>query len=210
MYSYRFAGLDSNSGDPLGYLAGEKSSDYAKLLSVSPDELVYNGPARPTYFGALRNSFNYKNFSLSFNISYKFGYYFRRNSISYTQLAQTWSGHKDYERRWKQAGDELITSVPSMPELLNSSRDDFYLKSEALVEDASHIRLQDINLSYTLNKSVMKGLPLRSLQFYLYASNLGILWSKNKEGIDPDAVPNGGALLLPAPKSIAVGIKADF
>ncbi|POY36273.1 SusC/RagA family TonB-linked outer membrane protein [Solitalea longa] len=210
VYSYRFAGLDTQSGDPMGYVNGEKSTDYASILNTKPEELIYNGPARPTYQGALRNTFGYKQFQLSFNIGYKLGYFFRRNSISYSQLAATWSGHSDYALRWQQAGDEQRTSVPSVSGVLNASRDDFYLKSEALVENGSHIRLQDINLSYTLDRKRVPGLPFQQLQLYVYMNNVGILWRANDQGIDPDAVPNGGALYLPQARSVAFGVKVGF
>ncbi|UKJ07082.1 SusC/RagA family TonB-linked outer membrane protein [Solitalea lacus] len=210
VYSYRFAGLDAQTGDPVGYVNGEKSTNYSAIMGVPPEELVYHGPARPVYSGALRNTLNWKNFGLSFSLGYKLGYYFRRPSISYSQLAQTWSGHRDYELRWQQPGDERITTVPSLPALLNSNRDDFYLKSEVLVENASHLRLQDLNLSYALRKKQMKVLPVEHLELYLYANNLGVLWRANKQGIDPDAVPNGGASFLPAARTLAFGIRVDF
>jgi len=49
-------------------------------------------------------------------------------------------------------------------------------------------------------------MPFTHLQVYIYASNLGLIWTANKDHLDPD-YPQGG---VPAPHSIALGIKAGF
>lgn len=87
VFSYKWAGLDPQTGDPMGYLNGVVSKDYGSIAnSKNVSELIYNGPANPTVFGSLRNDFLYKSFSLSINITYKLGYYFRRPSVNYGYL----------------------------------------------------------------------------------------------------------------------------
>src|SRR3546814_19925038 len=73
---------------------------------VDPEDLVYHGSARPTFFGSFRNTFSWKGLSISANIAYKLGYYFKGSTISYTALFNNWNGHKDFNRRWKEPGDE--------------------------------------------------------------------------------------------------------
>src|SRR5690606_16655882 len=41
IYSYPWAGLDPENGDPLGYLDGEISKDYYAITSGSPSSLVF-------------------------------------------------------------------------------------------------------------------------------------------------------------------------
>ncbi len=67
-------GLDS-AGNPQGYLHGKVSrEDYAGIVyGTKVPELVYGGPALPPVSGSLRNDISYKAFTLSFNISYRFG-----------------------------------------------------------------------------------------------------------------------------------------
>lgn len=207
IYSYKWAGLDPATGDPQGYLNGAESKNYASILTtMKPQDLVYNGPSTAPYFGSIRNSFSYKGFECSFNISYKFGYYFRKSSVDYGSLFNAWLGNVDYADRWKQPGDEQVTQVPSFPTLPNNvNRDAIYKGSEILVQSGSHIRLQDIGLSYTLNTNNTKKLPFKRLELYSYLNNVGILWTKNKLGIDPDA-----GVYLPFGKTFSIGVKCTF
>lgn len=209
LYSYKWAGLDTE-GNPQGYIKGKLSENYSGIVnSTDENELVFSGSLVPTVFGALLNRFNWKQFSFSFNISYKFGYYLRRNSISYTSLfGGSTPGHKDFEKRWQKPGDENHTDVPSMIYPGDYFRDQFYLNSSALVIPGDHIRLQDIQLSYTFNKKLLANTPLSNIRVYLYASNLGMLWRKNKEGIDPDYL--GSIYAFPPSKSYAAGINFNF
>ncbi len=189
-YSFRWGGLDPQNGNPIGFVGKDASKDYNAIVNnTKPEDLTYNGPAQPPYFGAIRNTFTWKNFSLSANISYKIGYYFRRTSINYSSLFTMWTGHGDYARRWKNPGDELYTSVPSMPQIPlppnNASREQFYTFSSVLIERADHIRFEDITFSYTFPKERINKLPFKTMRIYAYASGFGTLWIRNKENLDP-------------------------
>lgn len=199
VYSYPWAGLDPKTGDPQGYLNGKASKDYAGIIAAStPSNITYNGPARPVAYGALRNTFTYGQLSVSANITYKLGYYARRESVNYNSVLSGTGGHGDYGLRWQQPGDEARTQVPSQPASTNSNRDSFYAYSSQLVEKGDNIRLQDIRLSYDFTRSV---------QLYIYAANLGILWKATHSKLDPDAMAGG---TIPLPKTLAIGLKADF
>jgi hypothetical protein len=170
------------------------------------------GPGRPTHFGSLRNSFSYKRFSLSFNISYELGYYFRRNSVNYSNIITASSTYGDLNlvsgdlaKRWQNPGDELITNIPSFTYPANSARDEFYTYSSLLVEKGDHVRLRDLQFSYDLNLGSIKTSPVKNAKIYLYANNIGILWRANQYGIDPNAVTG-----MPAPFSLSAGINIDF
>ncbi|UCS93958.1 SusC/RagA family TonB-linked outer membrane protein [Echinicola marina] len=206
IYSYAWAGLDPDTGDPLGYLDGEPSDDYRSIITgATPESLIYHGPSRPSHFGALRNDFSWQGWNLSFNISYRLGYYYRRNSVRYSTVLNAQGGHGDFALRWQNPGDETCTHVPSMPGRLNANRDNFYSFSSVLVEKGDHIRLQDIRLGYTFDQRTSPKLPFQRMGLYAYANNLGIIWKAAKDDpLDPDfrtAKPL---------KSIALGVKIDF
>ncbi len=210
VYSYRFAGLDPANGDPVGYLNGEKSKDYTAILnSLSLEDIVFHGSSRPNLFGSWRNTFQYGALSLSFNLVYKFDYYFRKKSIhlNYAQLLN--SPHQDYYLRWQQPGDENDTHVPSLVDVTNDNRNTFYRSSDVLVEKADHIRLQDITLSYDFGTKLRQSKWLKGLQFYSYVNNVGILWKANKAGIDPD-VNDLGMGYRPLSRTFAFGIRGHF
>ena len=209
IYSYKWAGLDPATGDPMGYVNGTISKDYNSLVNIPVDQLQYHGSAIPLVYGTFRNNLSWKGFSLSVGISYKLGYYFKRASISYNDLFNNWNGHGDFAKRWQHPGDEKTTSVPSMIyPITNNNRDAFYNYSSVLVERGDHIRLQDIAFSYDLEEKYLTGkLPFKSLRLYTYINNIGILWKANKSGLDPDYVNNSG---FPLTTTFSLGIKTTF
>ncbi len=208
MFSYKWAGLDPNTGDPQGYLNGQVSKDYSKILNnFQPDSLVYHGSAFPKWFGTWRNDFRYKRFIFSISLNYKFNYYFRRPGLelSYPALLSR-TTNLEYHQRWQVPGDEQHTNVPSLVFPANDLRTQFYQRSDILVERGDHIRLQDIRFSYQ-SPFKNKGL-IKSYEVFSYMTNLGILWRANRLGLDPD-VPHlstaGNSNRVPIPFTISIG-----
>ena len=207
IYALRWAGLDPQNGNPMGLLNGHTSEDYANL-TASPDfsTLVYKGPVNPPVFGSWRTGFALGRWGLSALFVYKFGDFFVRPSIQYSNLFDgTSPGHPDFDRRWQQPGDELHTYVPSMIYPANAVRDNFYAVSEVLVQKGDLVRWQDLQFSYDLPKKAMPKLPVQTLRVFVYANHLGLLWTANHQHIDPDAQSS-----LPVPRSIALGIKMEW
>ena len=188
IFAYQWAGLDPATGSPRGYINGEVSNDYAAITGSEKgiEDLQYFGSALPTTYGSIINTLTFERFSLDFAINYKLGYWFRRNSINYTDLLSSRLGHSDFTDRWQKPGDEVFTNVPSLIYTTNSSRDAFYNGSSVLVQKGDHVRLQYLNMGYELAKNQWMNLPFRSMRIYGAISNLGILWSANKQNLDPD------------------------
>jgi TonB-linked SusC/RagA family outer membrane protein len=204
IFAFRSAGLDAD-GNPRGYLNGQISTDYAGIYnSKNSGELVYKGSGTPTSFGSVRNSFSFGQWDLSFNIIYKLGYYFRKTGVfSGSNYNYNEGG---FEQRWQKPGDELHTTVPSLIYPNNSYRDVFYASSTDVVYKGDNIRLQDIRISYQVNRADFQHFPFKSIQIYSYINNVGILWRANKDRIDPDA----GTQLLPATRTFSIGLNANF
>lgn len=209
IYSYRWGGLDASAGDPTGYIDDHVSTDYVAIISqTAANDLIYNGPSLPPYFGALLNSFKFRQIEISINLQYKLGYYFRKSSISYAQFFYSGIGNSDFNNRWQQSGDEKNTNIPSMVYPIPAGRDAFYLGSEATVRRGDHIRLQDIRISYDIGKNRFSNLPFEHIQLYAYLNNLGICWRSNKEKLDPDYAM--GNAPFPAVRSISLGVKVNL
>lgn len=187
LYSYPWHGLDADTGDPLVKVNEELSTDYVAFNSgLSIPDMVYHGPAMPTFFGNFRNRFSYRQFAVSINLGWKTGFYYRSPSISYGELFNSWRGHRDFDKRWQKPGDEQFTDVPSMPTgNFSYLRDVIYLGSEALVQRGDHIRIHDMLLEYTVDDG-RKWSWLQHARIFVHAKNLGILWRSNPDGIDPD------------------------
>jgi len=208
IYAYPWYGLNPQTGYPLIYINGEVSDDYVSYhRNIQKEELVSAGVTVPPYFGSLQNTFKWKELSLSILITFKAGHVFRRSSIGpgqeYVTSAPVY--HMDYFKRWQKPGDELHTDVPAWAETTApNQRFGLYQGSEALITSGSHVRMQDISLSYafeTANWQYVKG-----CRIYAYARNLGLLWKANDNGLDPDYAQSDYV----APKTVAVGIQMNF
>lgn len=210
IYAYKWAGLDPNTGEAQGYLNGEVSKDYAAITGTGTkvEDLAYFGSAIPTKFGSFINSVSYRKLSLQIGINFKLGYWFRRNSINYTDLFSDWRGYSDYALRWQKAGDEAHTNVPVNPYSTDYNRDAFYNGSKVLVEKGDHVRLQYINLAYDFEKPTIVKKSIKSIQVFFNANNIGLLWRANKAGIDPDF--NIGGNVLVTPRNYVIGFRAKL
>ncbi|MBL1408352.1 SusC/RagA family TonB-linked outer membrane protein [Sphingobacterium faecale] len=208
IYSYKWAGLDAENGNPLGYLNGEISDNYSEissLLNTTLDDLIFHGRAIPPLFGSFRNDFSYKKWFFSANITYSFGHYFKKSTISYDDLFRSYrSLHSDYNNRWQKSGDELSTTIPSIQYPVKAGRDSFYGNSEVNVRSGSFIRLQDVHVGFRPFESGKVRSFVRDIELFSYLNNIGLLWTKNKDGIDPEA----GS--IPRPLTISVGVKLNL
>ena len=95
---------------------------------------------------SFRNTFDWHEFSLAVNITYKLNYYFRKPTTNYSTLLSTGTGYTDYDARWQKQGDEQHTNVPSFIYPDNSQRDQFYHYASINVEKADNVKLNDIYL----------------------------------------------------------------
>jgi TonB-linked SusC/RagA family outer membrane protein len=210
--AYKWGGLDEQ-GDPQGYVNGQLSKDYLAIIDESFNKGIYGGnikyfgSASPIYFGSIINSFTWRQFSFSACISYKFKYYFRKQSLSYLSLLNSGIGNSDFERRWKKPGDEATTNIPALvytdyPDFDNRSI--FYENSEVNVLRGDNIRFQYLNLGFTL-RNKHKNSGRSSFEVYINIANLGILWRANNEKIDPDY----SSSFSPS-KQFSLGIRGSF
>lgn len=206
--AYTWMGLN-NQGMPQGLLDGEASSDYPAIFrsaSMNPmgnETITYIGSAKPTHFGNLINTFSYRDFDLSVNLSYKGGYYFNKPTTSYYTLFQGGIAYPDFEQRWQKPGDEKVTNVPAMNYPVSTDADAFYARTSINVLKGDHLRLEYINLSWRKLYKFMT----REVNFRLFAnaSNLGMIWCANKEKIDPEF-----AYRLRPSKQFSLGIQLEY
>lgn len=199
IYAYRWAGLNDN-GMPQVY---DREGNIIGLETEITDmaDLKNAGQVIPPVYGGFINNFTYKNLTLSVMMSYKFGHIFRRPTYNFYKGEShlRMSLHEDVAKMW--TPENTNTNIPGLPveDLFRVERNNyrkFHMFSDEFVEDASHIRLRQVSLSYNLNAKALKKLrlPFQSVDFVVQARNLGLLWKANDYDIDPDAIPlSGGA-----------------
>lgn len=89
-----------------------------------------------------------------------------------------------------------------MPLVNNTNRDRVFEFSDALVINASHVRLQDIRVNYLFDHHVSRNLKIKNLSIYGYIDNIGMLWRSNSFKLDPDYLTD-----IPAQTTYSFGIK---
>ena len=206
--AFNWGGLDQN-GDPRGFLNGELSTDYQKIRNSTVGEtddnqaIVFVGSSVPQLFGNLINTFSYRNFELSLNLSFKADYYFSKQATTSGNFYLYGKAYSDFDRRWQSPGDENYTQVPRVKYPIDANRDAFYQESSLNVLKGDHIRVEYINLSW--RNLWQLGSKKLNTRMFLNASNLGLMWKRNKEGLDPDFPGR----LTPNP-TYAIGLNVNF
>lgn len=212
LWSYRWAGLDSN-GEPMVYdKDGNKTYDVATL---DADDLEYSGTYQPKFNGSFSTALRYKNLHASFLFTYNFGHVFRAEYPSMDAYATSPSLTDKIADRWREPGDENKTDIACLPTMEANWANTQYrsyavMYSSNSIRNGNMIRLREILLNYDFPQSWLKRIPLRRLSLTAQFNNIW-LWTKNKEGFDPEAVsPKNGAMSFSMPFSFTAGLKVDF
>ena len=127
----------------------------------------------PTILG-FRNSFKIYDFDFSFIVTGKFGHVFRRQGFNYSAVT---GGNTNVNEQYSEVanGDpNLIIPIPDN-EPSYYFYDRYYPYMDYLTEDAGHIRIQEINLTYSLPKNVITKLGVDRVSFFAQANNVGVI-----------------------------------
>lgn len=221
IFSYPFAGLDA-VGDPQIKLS-DKSLVKARNAS-KPEDIIFSGTYQPKISGGFSNTFQYKNIGLSANIIFNLGHVMRRDVNSFFAGSRLVPGfgsfnsgniHAEFNDRWRVAGDEQRTNVPSFignDNARNTARDiNYYAQGDINVVKADFMKLRDITFSYGLPASWLRETPVGGVVFRFQVNNI-MLWKANKYGIDPEFHnPASGLRTTPyAQNSVTLGVHATF
>lgn len=165
------------------------------------------GKALPDVMGGLTNTFTYKDFDLSFLITYQFGGdlfdypgYFTHNDGF--RLGSTMPDSDVAGNYWTKPGDVVDNPKPIYG---NPYRADRF--SSRQVKSTDNIRLRELTLGY--NVPIAKKYMQR-LRVYFRANNPWLIWAKTKN-IDPDVAINGYRQVdTPQLKSFVFGVNIEL
>jgi len=209
---YRFAGLSSTG---MTQVYDENSKVIAPNQNItSVDALVYAGRSQAPHFGALNTSIRFREFTLMAIATYQFGSVFLRPTISSypsSRLGTLYDLNVDVDRRWRNPGDELTTNVPGVAGVFATQSLLRYQQSDINVLKGDYIRLRELSLSYQIPVAKITN-AVKVASFAFAVRNLGLLWTANKEGFDPDFVGslNNSSLGLPATVSYNLSLNVNF
>ncbi|MCD6544129.1 MAG: hypothetical protein J7K34_06440, partial [Flavobacteriaceae bacterium] len=222
IYSYNYAGLDAG-GNILLYNTDGTTKSWRDGVNEE-EELIYQGKTVAPYYGGFSNTFTYKAFDLSVNLVYKFGYKFRNTSYQYSSSGYYGRSHEVFLDRWQEPGDELTTRIPKVSyEGLNpysgeyeshfdsSDGDYFWKNSQDNVLDASHIRVRDIILGYSMPQKYLDRTFIQNFRITGQVTN-PFLWTANDLNLDPEAFDAYGSprAAYSNLKTFTMGVRLTF
>lgn len=213
-YSYRFTGLNPSNGVPMfdDYADRRHLLEYKSLLDVVKLSMDKSGQRDPIFSGNVATSLKYKGWSLSGNFSYSLGSKVRLLSI-YSPVSGGVSAEnnvrKEFLNRWKVAGDERRTNIPTI--MSNSHPDhedyvqhysgqpdgadhipqfastiwDMYDNSDLRVVSGNYLKCSSCSLRYTFQSEMLKKTPFSNATISMNALNLFTLSAKELKGQHP-------------------------
>jgi len=171
---------DINGRDAEGNLTGEPDG------IIDSDDRDYIGSPHPDFTAGLTFDLGYKNFDLTAFFYTSYGndmINYVRRWIDYTQF----SGNRSHDRLYKSWGSPYLEGEAT---LAKADMDEGSQQpSSHYVEDASYLRLKNLQLGYTLPESVLSRLGMRELRIYLQATNLFTITKYS--GLDPEVRTSG-------------------
>jgi len=191
---------DSAFEDPLG--SGKQvTSEYTDA------ERKRLGNSLPKVYGGLNYDLSYKDFDLNFYLYYSYGGKAYNGDYVANMHDGTQSGTNlavDAANAW--TPNNRYTDVPRY--VINNT-DQSEQMSSRFIEDASYIRLKNINFSYQLPQNICDSWKLSSLRAYVSAENI-LTFTKFK-GFDPEVAINGTTNNnIPGVKVVTVGFKIEL
>ena len=147
--------------------------------SLTPEDRVPLGNPYPDFTWGITNTFQIKNFDISFLIQGVQGIDVYNGDVYYNETVK-WN--KAYTKdRWVSAENPGNGKVPYLKLGYDICLTDYPL------QDASYACLRNFTLGYTLPSTAARKLKLSGVRFYVSGSNLLYIWGSSYKGINPES-----------------------
>ena len=210
MYDYRSDDTGHDGTFP-GFNGGDAIyEDLNHDGQINALDITYLGSSLPKLTGGFGFSFNYGQWRLSTQFTYRVG----NKIINLARLdAEAMISNNNQSQavnyRWRQEGD--ITPIPRA--MYGSESNYNTLVSDRFVEDGTYLRMSYAQLNYSINKKHLKWIGLSRLSFYASINNPFVLTKYS--GVDPDInfggeSPATDGAQTPRSRSYTLGITVQF
>lgn len=197
-YLPEWAGVDAATGNPLYYnLDGTVTTNYDRTAQSN----VGYGSWLPKYNGGFNSTITYKGIGLDIFFSYAGGNKRFNNEDYFNQVPNFATSNQGTAmlRRWRKPGD--VTDIQKFGTARQFSSKD--------IQDASYLRLRNVNLSYTIPQSLLDRVKgITNIRVYLQGQNL-LTWTR-WTSFDPEDNNNIAQFEYPAARTITAGISLNF
>ncbi|MFL5744061.1 MAG: SusC/RagA family TonB-linked outer membrane protein, partial [Niastella sp.] len=198
-YLIRWAGVNPVNGLPtfLDVNGNQKQYDYANSTSpwtlvkdnskttpiTASDRVLTNQSPYPKFYGGISQTFNYFNFDASIDLQYALGFSVYNQTMLYLMKYDNVNNKStDILKAWKKPGDN--TDVPRL-----DAKDNIWTStstsSTRWLEKGDFLRIRNVQIGYTIPKTVTERIKVSRLRFYVQGSNLYTFTGYS--GIDPEA-----------------------
>lgn len=209
IYSYRFKGLSHEDGRPLFHGAEpDREEELDALYSTMSNEEVIltvmerSGTRVPVFQGGLANYVGFRQFGLSFNLTFSFGNKVRLLRLCDESNVTPYPGmnvRREFVDRWRKPGDEEHTNIPGLEpdetaenvwwlgkDYRFASYDYYtlYDYSDIRVVNGDYLKLQSLSLRYNVDDAICRRLGLSSAYVSLSGTNLFTVANKKLRGQD--------------------------
>jgi hypothetical protein len=178
--------------------------------NINELDIVYLGSSLPKLTGGFGFTFYYGDWRLSTQFTYRVG----NKILNLARLDSEAMISNDNQSeavnyRWRKEGDN--TTIPRALYGADSNRNT--LISDRFLEKGDYLRLNYMQLSYSLKKKQLKWIGLNGLSLYLSANNLFVLTKYT--GVDPEVAYGGYGPACdtgktPRSKSYTLGVTVKF
>lgn len=209
VFTARYAGVNPANGRPMWY---DENGNITYLIAT-PRDSKYLGSDFARIFGGLTNVIEYGGFELTAFFNYEYGRWATNNQGGFAieNGQRTFNTLQSiYDARWTTPGQ--ITDVPRAINGGAELRGSGLAAGSRTIEDASFIRLKQVQLAYTFPANWMTQTKvLRTARLFVQATNL-LTWT-NWTGYDPEFVSvggNGNNGLIPQSRTYTAGVQLGF
>jgi len=158
---------------------GLRIVDTDKNGSLTSDDRVPLGNPYPDFTWGITNTFQIKNFDISFLIQGVQGITVYNGDVYYNETVK-WN-KKYLKDRWVSAENPGNGRTPYQKLGYDICLTDYPL------QDASYACLRNFTIGYTLPTASARKIKLSSVRFYLSGSNLLYIWGNDYKGINPES-----------------------
>ena len=171
---------------------------------VNDKDRTIIGNPNPKFTFSFNNTFSYKNFDLTIFLQGSYGNDIFNANRMYTEAMSIIQNQSTAVlARWTGEG-----TSNNIPRAIYGDPNQNSRVSDRYIEDGSYLKIKNINLSYTLPKTVF-GQNFNSVKIFVSAQNL-VTWTKYS-GFDPEVPVNGiDNGTYPITRTVSLGLNIGF
>lgn len=201
-YAPDWAGVNSQTGEAQYYnLDGSRTTTY----NVNTQSTTNSGSLYPTFTGGFGTTLSYKGITASALFSFVSGVKRHNNEDLYNENQRFSTSNQSVrmlENRWQTAGDsgdDAILQRFDIPRVFTSKD----------IQDASFLRLRNVNIGYSLPKSLLeKTKIIKGVKIFVQGQNL-FTWTSWR-GLDPENNSIYGRFQYPNTRTYTAGLNVNF